>query len=67
MQSQVKSQQLDVKLAKKDGAYKEEKIAELKGQLSELQKFKVDKVEAIKNLQSMLQKMEASKLKQNEV
>lgn len=62
----MKSQQLDAKMAKKESAYKEDRIAELKGQVSELQKLKVDKVETIKNLQSMLQKLEASKLKQAE-
>ena len=53
-QSQVKSLQMDLKIQSKDAKLKDDKLAELKREISELQKQKVDKIESIKKLQQML-------------
>jgi hypothetical protein len=46
----VKALQLDIKIANKDIKIKEEKLTEMKKEVNDLQKIKVDKIESIKKL-----------------
>ena len=43
-----------MKLANKDMKLKDEKVLELKKEVGDLTKLKIDKIESIKRLQSML-------------
>ena len=50
----LKGLQLDLKIATKDLKLKEDKNQDLKKEVSDLQKQKLDKIESIKKLQNML-------------
>lgn len=57
---------MDVKIQNKDAKIKDDKLAELKREIAELQKQKVDKIESIKKLQQMLASQEALDLAHRE-
>lgn len=58
---------MDLKIAQKDVKIKDDKVQDLKREVTELQKVKVDKIESIKSLQSMLKNQEKEEARAREV
>lgn len=67
LQTSMKNLHLDLKIAQKDIKIKEDKVQDLKREVSELQKVKIDKIESIKQLQSMLKNQEKEETRAKEV
>ena len=67
IQTNLKSTQLDLKIANKEIKIKEEKLSDIKREVLDLQKQKVDKIESIKKLQNMLSSQESEEKKNQEI
>ena len=67
IQTSIKNLHLDLKIAQKDVKIKDDKVQDLKREVSELQKVKIDKIESIKQLQSMLKSQEKEEARAKEI
>jgi len=67
LQTSIKNLHLDLKIAQKDVKIKDDKAQDLKREVSELQKVKIDKIESIKQLQSMLKSQEKEEARAKEI
>ena len=67
LQTSIKNLHLDLKIAQKDVKIKDDKVQDLKREVSELQKVKIDKIESIKQLQSMLKSQEKEEARAKEI